>query len=113
MQSQHEQLRGQRDLTQADTDLLDLIDEEGAALMLLVERVRNHIKLQRVACSGGHSVTADSNDTSAERVHHPENLEERGRLDAAEPERWASIGRTHFQEGLMALRRAVEQPGGF
>jgi hypothetical protein len=32
------------------------------------------------------------------------------RMNAAEPERWASIGRTHFQEGVMALVRALAQP---
>lgn len=30
-----------------------------------------------------------------------------------EPGRWASIGRTHFQQGLMALTRAVAQPTSF
>jgi len=35
------------------------------------------------------------------------------RIDAAQPERWIAIARTHFQEGLMALTRAVAQPGSF
>ena len=30
-----------------------------------------------------------------------------------DPERWAAIARTHFQEGLMALTRAVAQPTFF
>jgi len=39
--------------------------------------------------------------------------EESKRVQAAEPERWIAIARTHFQEGLMALTRAVAQPGSF
>ena len=35
------------------------------------------------------------------------------RIDLAQPERWIAIARTHFQEGLMALTRAVAQPGSF
>lgn len=27
--------------------------------------------------------------------------------------RWQSIGRTHLQEGLMALTRAISKPDGF
>lgn len=27
--------------------------------------------------------------------------------------RWVAIGRTHLQEGLMALKRSVENPQGF
>jgi hypothetical protein len=37
----------------------------------------------------------------------------RARIDRAQPERWAAIARTHFQEGLMALTRAVAQPTFF
>jgi len=29
------------------------------------------------------------------------------------PERWRAIANTHFQEGLMALTRAVAQPTSF
>lgn len=34
------------------------------------------------------------------------------RFSAAEPFRWASIGKTDIQTGIMALVRAVAQPGG-
>lgn len=35
------------------------------------------------------------------------------RIDAAQPERWIALANTHFQQGLMALVRAVAQPEGF
>lgn len=35
------------------------------------------------------------------------------RIEAAQPERWIAIANTHMQEALMALVRAVAQPGGF
>lgn len=31
----------------------------------------------------------------------------------AEPHRWIAIANTHFQQGLMALLRAVAKPGGY
>ena len=34
------------------------------------------------------------------------------RFEAAEPLRWAAIGKTDIQTGLMALTRAVAQPSG-
>lgn len=34
-------------------------------------------------------------------------------LTAGTDPRWASIGRTHLQEGLMALTRAVAKPTSF
>ena len=34
------------------------------------------------------------------------------RFDRAEPQRWAAIGKTDIQTGIMALVRAVAQPDG-
>lgn len=51
--------------------------------------------------------------TGSGTLNDPGDPEELRRLANAEPERWVSIARTHFQEGLMALRRAVEQPERF
>lgn len=41
-----------------------------------------------------------------------EALVSKVRATPADP-RWSSIGATHFQEGLMALTRAVARPGSF
>ena len=37
---------------------------------------------------------------------------EDSQVDAAEPQRWAAIGKTDIQTGIMALVRAVAQPAG-
>ena len=96
MDNQHRQIKGYRDLTQADIDLMNKIKEFGPLLEELVATVQNHITLERKAAHG-------ANDQGVEN----------SRLDRAQPERWAAIGRTHFQEGLMALTRAVAQPTTF
>ena len=36
-----------------------------------------------------------------------------GNRDASYDRRWISIAKTHFQEGLMALTRAIARPEGF
>ena len=74
MDNQHRKIRGYRDLSQAEIDLMNEIKEEGFRLEELVEKL-----FQRTA---------------------------------ADP-RWVSIGKTHLQQGLMALTRSVAQPGGF
>lgn len=110
-------IAGYRVLSTVEIDLINAVKEQGANLNLLIERVRNHLKLQKHIAQGGSVVTADggdgADDSVAERKTYEANVDEVARLSNAEPERWASIGRTHFQEGLMALTRAVAQPTNF
>lgn len=95
--------------------LMHDIEAKGAELFLLVTRARNLIVEQRLAVSGKTSVSAVAGDDgeSAVRTTHQVDHVETARLDTAQPERWASIGATHFQEGLMALTRSIEQPEHF
>lgn len=95
MENQHRIITGYRDLSQAEIDLMNEIKAKGKEIEALVVKVRLHADAQmRVA-------------------HQTGGSEEALRLDVAEPARWAAIGRTHFQEGLMALARAVAQPTSF
>ena len=91
MENQHRLIKGYRELSQHEIDLMNQIKEKGLELAELVTAIRAHHLSQRQAAGA----------------------EERVRLDECEPERWCSIGRTHFQEGLMALTRSVAQPGFF
>lgn len=93
MQDQHKKITGYRDLTQGEIDLMNAIKAKGMELEELVGKVQAHLAAQDNA--------ADSDSAEV------------GRLDRAQPLRWAAIGRTHFQEGLMALTRAVAQPTSF
>lgn len=79
MENQHRKIKGYRELTQEEIDLMNDIKTVGAELENLIERVHAHI------------------DPS-------ENGETR---------RWVSIGKTHLQQGVMALTRAVAKPDFF
>lgn len=70
-----------------DTELTAEIDEAGAYLRDLVNRVQIHI-----------------NDRPEPEVPHS---------TVTNPGRWASIGMTDLQTGLMALKRAVAPPTSF
>lgn len=98
MDNQHRKIAGYRELSQADIDLMNKIKEYGPLLEELLATVGGHVTEQR----------RHSKDDGA-----PDNTVAQARLDRAQPERWAAIARTHFQEGLMALTRAVAQPTFF
>jgi aspartate carbamoyltransferase regulatory subunit len=88
-------IKGYRQLDQDTLDLINKVKLHEKVLLELVREVREHIAAQRDKCR------------SMEDEHQ---VRESMRMNAAEPERWASIGRTHFQEGVMALVRALAQP---
>ena len=94
MENQHRVIKGYRDLSQAEIDLMNEIKAHEAATLGLVNKVHAHIQGQIIV---GRNLAAG--DTSEEE-----------RLDNAQPQRWASIARTDFQTGFMALVRAVAQP---
>ncbi len=98
MDNQHRKITGYRELSQDDIDLMNRLKGEGVALGEIIDLVLSHVAAQR------HAV-----QRTATAFQGPEQK----RLDEAQPERWIAIARTHFQEGLMALTRAVAQPGFF
>ncbi len=83
MENQHRQIKGYRELDQAEIDLMNEIKQQGVALNDLVQKLRNY------------------------GVGQPFTPEQH--LD----QRWISIGATHLQEGLMALTRGVARPTFF
>jgi hypothetical protein len=77
-----------------DKDTLDLIAKvrlHGQVMQELIQEVKLHTLNLR---NGG-------NAADIKRANH------------AEPERWTALARTHFQEGLMCLTRAVAMPEHF
>lgn len=95
MDNQHRKITGYRELSEAEIHLMNEIKAKGAELEELIGRVRDHVYRQKLV-----AMSVPSGD-------------EAKRLDDAEPGRWASIARTDFQTGLMALTRAVAQPTTF
>jgi hypothetical protein len=114
MDNQHRKITGYRELTEADIDLMNLIKEFGNeevtdVLSDVMARVaEQRYMVGRTLKQAEAAATVDEATNLAE----PARAEQQ-RLDAAQPERWIAIARTHFQEGLMALTRAVAQPGSF
>jgi len=84
MENQHQKIKGYRDLSQAEIDLMNKIKTKAAEVGELCEELR--------------AASAPPNAPIAQ-----------GEIDG----RWVAIGKTHLQEGFMALTRAVAQPTNF
>lgn len=82
MDNQHRKISGYRELSQEEIDLVNSVKAQEAALLALVLTVQGRIPY-----------SADM-----------------ARVAVAEPGRWASIAKTHIQEGASALVRAITQP---
>jgi hypothetical protein len=95
MENQHRKIKGYRELSAEEIDLMNRIKAKGLELMALQLEVARRV---------------------AEQVHEanaqPHMEAEAERLNAAEPRRWASIAKTDIQTGVMALVRAIAQPAG-
>lgn len=91
MKDQHTKIKGYRDLSQAEIDLMNKIKSKGEEIQELLLEVGHHLVEQPVGA----------------------DADELARLSAAEPQRWRSLAKTKLQEGLMALTRAVAQPTTF
>lgn len=108
MDNQHRKIAGYRELSQADIDMMNVIKAMGPQMEELLAKVGDHIAQCRQPALTEADALAD-----LEGRPRPDFNMTRARIDRAQPERWAAIARTHFQEGLMALTRAVAQPTFF
>ena len=102
MENQHRKIKGYRELSQQEIDLMNRIKAKGVEMLALQNRLeaKLHFELERLKSK------AESDGASTE------DLDELMRFVAAEPQRWAAIGKTDIQTGIMALVRAVAQPEG-
>ncbi|WP_116364396.1 DUF7681 family protein [Parahaliea mediterranea] len=85
MENQHRKITGYRELSQEEIDLMNEIKAKGGEFEELIAKL--HATQDRITAEFG---TPD-----------------------AEARRWISIGKTHLQQGLMALTRAVAKPSFF
>lgn len=99
MENQHRKIAGYRELTQAEIDLMNRIKAKGAELLELQAELVEALRMQ-------------GQDKAADAAENTDCHAELARFQAAEPLRWASIGKTDIQTGIMALVRAVAQPAG-
>lgn len=100
MENQHRKISGYRELSQTEIDLMNQIKLKGGELLALQQQLIEHI----VAEEHKKFQDVESGIEGAKA--------ELDRFLAAEPKRWASIGKTDIQTGIMALVRAVAQPAG-
>ena len=98
MENQHRKITGYRELSQEEIDLMNRIKAKGSELLDLQAELQLMLNKQKTR----KALDADTESGMAE-------LE---RFSDAEPLRWASIGKTDIQTGIMALVRAVAQPAG-
>lgn len=96
MENQHRKIAGYRELSQEEIDLMNRIKAKGTELLELQAELATMLNHQHVK-------------KAANEERDPDEL---ARFRAAEPQRWASIGKTDIQTGIMALVRAVAQPAG-
>lgn len=105
MENQHRKIKGYRELSQEEVDLMNRIKAKGKELLdlqaELAGRLNTDLEVKQVA--------AKASKLAPEDEASPECVELR-RFQAAEPMRWAAIGKTDIQTGIMALVRAVAQP---
>lgn len=88
MDNQHKQIKGYRDLSQVEIDLMNRIKIKEAEVLALHNEVHALLTTQ----------PGKANDERYQQIL------------AAEPFRWAAIAKTDIQTGFMALIRAVAQP---
>lgn len=105
MKDQHTLIKGYRDLSKEEIDLMNRIKAKGAELLALqselASRLSTDAEVKAAAAKASKRAPVDEGT--------PECVELR-RFQAAEPQRWAAIGKTDIQTGLMAMVRAVAQP---
>lgn len=99
MENQHRKISGYRELSQQEIDLMNRIKAKGAELLELQYELDQMLRTQ-------------ANDKSLDVAGNGLDNAEFERFMDAEPLRWASIGKTDIQTGIMALVRAVAQPAG-
>lgn len=98
MKDQHKLIKGYRELSQEEIDLMNRIKTKGGELLALQAELARVLRDQAVQ-------KMDAVDNGL-----PGAKEELQRFSDAEPMRWSSMGRTDIQTGVMALVRAVAQP---
>lgn len=85
MENQHEQIKGYRQFTPEEINLINLIKQKGDELEELCVMLGAQAQLN-------------------EEINSPEYR------DAP---RWVAVGKTHIQQGLMAWTRSVGRPESF
>lgn len=116
MDNQHRKITGYRELTAEEIDLMNRIKAKGAELLQLQAELAGRLGTDHeVKLSDARRSMVGKEYNGVPYTEHngaSEECIEFRRFQAAEPLRWAAIGKTDIQTGIMAMVRAVAQPGG-
>ncbi len=104
MENQHKKIKGYRELNQAEIDLMNEIKEAGEKLLSLHESL-----VARLNTDAEVKTAAAEKSKLAPNDYGSDECAELSRFTKAEPHRWAAIGKTNIQQGVMAMVRAVAQ----
>ena len=114
MDNQHRKIKGYRELLAEEIDLMNRIKAKGAELLALqaelAGRLDTDAEVKRGAALGSMVGKEYEGRPYNEYSGSSDECIEFRRFTAAEPLRWAAIGKTDIQTGIMALVRAVAQP---
>ena len=88
---QQPKITGYRQLNEQEAALMNQVKAQGQQLEQLVSTLEQYLAQQKAAAVGT----------------------EVARIEQAQPMKWLAVGKTDLQTGLMALTRAVAQPGAF
>lgn len=114
MENQHQKIKGYRDLTQEEIDLMNRIKEKGSELLALQSELVSRLDTDSEVklAEARRSIEGANYEGRPYTVFNGNSDEchEYRRFEAAEPLRWAAIAKTDIQTGIMALVRAVAQP---
>lgn len=105
MDNQHRKIKGYRELSQHEIDLMNEVKQAGIALQSIIDRVNHHIDEQYE--------DASLRSYSLDEATSAEGVEEMERLEMAQPVIWATSAKADLQTGLMKLTRSIAQPGFF
>lgn len=116
MQNQHQKIKGYRDLSQEEIDLMNRIKQKGAELLALHAELVGRLDTDTEVklAEARRSIQGKEYEGRPYSVYNGNSDEchEFRRFEAAEPLRWAAIAKTDIQTGIMAMVRAVAQPTG-
>jgi len=114
MENQHRKIRGYRELTPEEIDLMNRIKAKGQELLVLQAELEGRLSTDLEVKLADARRSVDGHEYNGtpytELTGATDECIEFRRFDAAEPLRWAGIGKTDIQTGIMALVRAVAQP---
>ena len=114
MDNQHKHIKGYRDLSPAEIDLMNRIKTKGAELLALQFELKNLLDTEYETKRSDAQRSLDRPEALGISLHQgaTDECREFQRFEIAEPHRWVAIGKTDIQTGIMALVRAVAQPAG-